>query len=454
MPFPSYRRLLSRFLCLLAALAAMGCASSIFDAPYVELESEERSAELAPAQALAEADPGNLDELLSAQLASPGRRHDDLWERIRDGFAVGDLDKDPQVARIARRFAGDRLVERIAARASGFLYYVVAEVDRRGLPMEVVLVPFVESGYTLEARSEAEAHGAWQFIENTARTYELRVDRFRDERRSLIASTRAALDYLTTLHGMFGSWPLAMAAYNCGEKRIQAEIERARARGVPNPGFADLAPRLPVETREYVPRIFAVKAIIARPEAYKAALPAIENTPRYSVVRISRDIDVSLVASLAGLGMSEFQALNPSLRAPVIFGRSDTDLLLPHDAALRLVLGMQTHDGPWVTWRMYRITRPATPGEIARRNNLPLRVVTQANPLPEGHLYAVGSVLLLPRKDREAETEFDADVAGGPPLLTRPGAACVSLQACRAGSGNSPTSVAARTQVVLPVNRN
>lgn len=440
---PSLQRVLPCLVYLLVALGTAGCASSIFDAPYVELEPEEsRTAEAV--SAVAETDAGDLAELLASQQVAK-RHYTDLWERIRDGFGVGDMDKDPQVFRIARRFAGDRLIERIAARAAGFLYYVVEEVDQRGLPMEVVLVPFVESGYTLEARSDAEAHGAWQFIENTAKTYELRVDRFRDERRSLIASTRAALDYLTMLHDMFGSWPLAFAAYNCGEKRIQAEVERARARGIAHPGFADVAARLPVETREYVPRIFAVKAIIAQPAAFKAALPSIENTPRYSVVRVSRDVDVVLAASLAGLGMAEFQALNPSLRAPVIFGRSGTDLLLPHDAALRLVLGMQTHEGPWVSWHMLRITRPATPGEIARRNNLPVRLITQANPLPEGHLYAVGSVLLLPGKARSGESGIDPELLANSRLVTRAATACSSFLTCRGSAGDLPPPVAART---------
>lgn len=401
----------------LAAMLMAGCAS-VFDAPYEELAAEDE-AEPSTVEEVVELEPGDLHELVAHAKDRQTREYADLWARIRDGFAVTDLDKDAQVERVARRQANDRFLEKTAQRAAGHLYYVVEETSRRGLPMEVVLVPFVESGYTLVAESHAAAHGAWQFIEKTANTYELGIDRFRDERRSLVASTRAALDYLSMLHGMFNSWPLAMAAYNCGEKRIQAEVDRAKARGIKNPGFNDLAPRLPQETRDYVPRILALKKVIADPRTYKASLPPLENAPRYSVIEMHRDIDVSLAASLAGMTLNEFLALNPSLRSPIIIGASHVQLLLPHAAALRLSLNMGSHPGPWISWRMVRITRPATPGELARRNNVPARLIMQANPLPEGHYYAVGSTLLLPLKDKSAAEEIDPRLAQGAMLMTK-----------------------------------
>jgi membrane-bound lytic murein transglycosylase D len=382
----------------------LSACASIFDAPYEEL-AEEESQPTAVAHEVLELEPGDLHQLVAHAQDFQTKEYTDLWLRIREGFAVSDLDNDAHVVRAARRLANDRFLERTGQRAAGYLYYVVEETSRRGLPMELVLVPFVESGYTLQAESHAAAHGAWQFIENTARTYELGIDRFRDDRRSLVASTRAALDYLSMLHGMFDSWPLAMAAYNCGEKRIQAEIDRARARGIKNPGFNELAPRLPQETRDYVPRILALKKIIADPKAFKATLPPLENAPLHSVVEMHRDIDVSLVAKLAGLTAAEFQALNPSLRSPIIIGASKTQLLLPHRAALLLSLNMGNHTGPWVSWRTVRVTRPTSPGELAKRNAISARLVLQANPLPEGHYYAVGSTLLLPlRKGEEPET--------------------------------------------------
>ena len=401
-------------LCLFALLLA-GCAS-VFDAPYEELQTESPEAVFDP-HPVVEVKEGDLFEMI--EMPQPDKVHyQDIWDRIRQGFKVAELDKDPQVNRSARRFASEKFLDHTAQRAANLLFYVVEEVDARKLPMELVLVPFVESGYTLEAKSQAEAHGAWQFIENTARTYELNIDRFRDERRSLIASTRAALDYLNMLHGMFDSWPLAMAAYNCGEKRIQAEINRAKLRGIKKPGFNDLAPFLPPETRDYVPRILALKKLIADPAAFKAVLPPIENASRHTVVEMHRDIDVSLVAQLAGLKLTEFLALNPSLQAPIIIGSNHTQLLLPHAAALQLAIRMGSYQGTWVSWRLIRITRPTSPGELARRNNVPAKLIAQVNPLPEGHSYAVGATLLIPLKSNQIAEEIPQQLARGASLLT------------------------------------
>lgn len=435
----------SVFVFLLVAGTLCGCASSMFDEPYEEIDEpvpvSVQSEEI-------ELEPGDLHELIAH--GAPAKRYDDIWQRIREGFAVLEMDKDPVVARVAKRFAEEKRLERTALRAAGFLYYVVDAVEARKLPMEVILVPFVESGYTLEALSSAEANGAWQFIESTARNYDIGIDRFRDDRRNLIASTRAALDYLSKLNEMFDSWPLAMAAYNCGEKRVMAEVNRAKARGIKKPGFNHLAPYLPQETRDYVPRIFALKKIIADPAAFKSKLPHIENAPVYSVVEIHRSIDTALVANLAGMPLADLQKLNPSVRAPVIIGGSNTQLLLPHQAALQLTLRMVEHTGAWVSWRMLRITRAASPADIARRTGVPLKTVLQANPLPEGHYYEVGSTIMLPGRPRAGDREVDAKSASQAVLRTRSAPTCLPSQLyCNAPDASGKPTPAA-TENGLP----
>lgn len=403
---------------LVPLLLLAGCAS-VFDAPYVEVEE-------VPV-ALSVPDVEIEPEMPVREAVVEIKSYPDIWARIRDGFKLEGLDDDPEVLAVARRFGSSGIISRIAERAGGLLYYVVEAVEERGLPMELALVPFVESGYSLQAASHAEAHGAWQFIESTAKNYEIGIDRFRDDRRNLVVSTRAALDYLQTLHGMFDDWQLAMAAYNCGERRVQNEVDRARRRGVDKPGFKDIARFLPQETREYVPRILAVRHLLADPAAYALTLPPIANTPLYTVVEIHRDIDVALLAKLAGISRDALLRLNPSLKAPVVIGRHNVNLLLPHQAALRLAENMATHLGPWVTWRMLRITRPATPTEIADRNKLPLSLVLQANPLPDGHYYEVGSTLLLPAGNKGG---IDPALAGRAVLLTRASSECMVLQSC------------------------
>lgn len=405
-------------LLLLVSLVFTGCAS-VFDAPYVEIE--------ATPVALSVPDVEIEPEELTSEVKADVRTYPDIWARIREGFRLEGIDGDMEVLAVAKRFGASGIIPRIAERAGGLLYHVVDAVEARGLPMELALVPFVESGYSLHAASHAEAHGAWQFIESTAKNYEIGIDRFRDDRRNLVVSTRAALDYLQALHGMFDDWQLAMAAYNCGERRVLSEIDRARRRGIEKPGFKDIAAALPQETREYVPRILAVRRLLLAPDDYGVKLPAIANAPQFTVVEIHRDIDVLLLARLAGIAQDELLRLNPSLKAPVVIGRHNVNLLLPPQAALRLVDNMATHAGPWVTWRMLRITRAATPQEIAERNKLPLNIVLQANPLPEGHYYEVGSTLLLPAG---RQGRIDPVLAQRAVLLTRATSECMVLQSC------------------------
>ncbi|MDD2885534.1 MAG: transglycosylase SLT domain-containing protein [Dechloromonas sp.] len=439
-------------LCIIAIFSGVlgGCSSTIFDAPYEDLPAvvaTEGETELADGGLAIE--PGDLHEILHGP-HQPPKVYADLWERIRDGLQVADLDRDPAVQRATRRYLADKLFERMAQRSSGFLYYVVQSVEQRNLPMELVLLPFVESGFSLQAASTAEAHGAWQFIESTAKNYEIRIDRFRDDRRNLVISTRAALDYLSALYAQFGSWPLAMAAYNCGEKRVQAEVDRARLRGIKNPLFRDIAVRLPEETRDYVPRILALRQLVRSPEVYRLKLPEMKNAPDFSVVEIQRDMDVALVARLAGLKLEQLQRLNPSLTAPVIVGSQHASLLLPHAAALALSSNMLTHPGPWLSWRMVRIKRSASPVEIARRNQLPLRVVLQANPLPDGHYYAVGSTLMLPGRTADSGDHINPEMARQAVLLTRASSECVVLQSCSSTDEESGKSIPMATENGLP----
>lgn len=421
------------FLACLLVFVLSGCAS-VFDAPYEEEESL-RAENLPDVELEAEefVHEGAIKTVYS-----------DIWARIRAGFVL-DLPagEEKRIDGVARRMAASGIVERIAERGAGLLYYVVEAVGERDLPMELVLVPFVESGYSLHAASHAEAHGAWQFIESTARNYEVGIDRFRDDRRNLVVSTRAALDYLQALHGMFGDWALAMAAYNCGERRVQTELDKARRRGVEHPGFKDIARFLPQETRDYVPRIFAVREIVAEPSRYAAELPDIPHAPQFTVVEIHRDIDVALVARLAGITREALVRYNPSLSAPVILGRHRVNLLLPHEAALALQRNMAAHQGPWLTWRMVKITRAATPQEIAQRNKIAVNVVLQANPLPEGHHYEVGSTLLLPAGSRG---KIDEKLAERAVLLTRASSECM-VTAC---SGDDSPTVPPATVNGLP----
>ncbi|MEO8836422.1 MAG: transglycosylase SLT domain-containing protein, partial [Caldimonas sp.] len=194
----------------------------------------------------------------------------DLWDRVRRGFAMSDIDS-PLVHDRERWYASrPDYVARMTERGSRYLFYIVEELHKRNMPTELALLPFIESAYNPQAMSVARAAGMWQFIPSTGRDFELKQNVFRDDRRDVLASTRAALDYLQKLYGMFGDWHLALAAYNWGEGSVQRAVAKNQRAGLPT-DYQSL--HMPAETQGYVPKLQAVKNIIAHPDAFGLKLP-------------------------------------------------------------------------------------------------------------------------------------------------------------------------------------
>jgi hydroxyacylglutathione hydrolase len=249
-------------------------------------------------------------QLQVAPLAAPA----DLWDRIRRGFAMPNLDSDLVRKQQQWYLSRPDYIERMVERSRLYLFHVVEELELRGMPTELALLPYIESAFNPQAVSSAKAAGMWQFMPGTGRD-QLTQNVLRDERRSVLDSTRAALDYLQMLHDMFGDWHLALAAYNWGQGNVSKAIERNKAAGLPT-GYLDL--NMPAETRNYVPKLQAVKNIIANPTLFGAVLPDIGNHPFFDTVDITRDIDVEMAARLAEVRLEDFKALNPSQRKPII----------------------------------------------------------------------------------------------------------------------------------------
>ncbi|MBN9320963.1 MAG: transglycosylase SLT domain-containing protein, partial [Delftia acidovorans] len=254
----------------------------------------------------------------------------DLWVRIRQGFAMPDLDQDLVKDREQWYASRPDYIQRMTERSSKYLFHIVEELERRNMPTELALLPYIESAFNPQAVSTAKAAGMWQFMPATGTYFDLKQNAFRDDRRDVLASTRAALDYLQKLYDMFGDWHLALAAYNWGEGSVGRAIKRNEKLGLPT-GYTDL--QMPAETRMYVPKLQAVKNIVANPDAFNTELPLIENHPYFQTVTITRDIDVELVAKLADVSTDDFKALNPSFRKPVIFAAGTPEILLPWDNA-------------------------------------------------------------------------------------------------------------------------
>ena len=350
-----------------------------------------------------------LRALTGAQDLELGDRSD-LWERIRQGFAMPDLESD-LVKRWEQWYATrPDYVQRMTERGGRYLFHVVEEVHKRGLPMELALLPFIESAFNPQALSVASASGMWQFMPATGLQYELKQNLFRDDRRDVLASTRAALDYLQMLHRMFDDWHLALAAYNWGQGNVQRALERNRRA---RQDLVYTALRMPDETRNYVPKLQAVKNIVLSPAAFGLTLPKLENHPFFLTVNIDRDMDAELVARLAGLSMDEFQALNPQLNKPVLLAAGTPQVLLPYDSANRFVKALGVHPGPWASWTAWVAPRTMRPAEAAKLVGLSEVRLRELNKIPERMLIKAGSALIVPRPHDHTQdvTEQLADQA-------------------------------------------
>lgn len=369
--------------------------------------------------------------------------HADLWARIRRGFKMPDLAGD--LVRNREQWYATRpdYVQRMTERGSRYLFHIVEEVERRNMPTELALLPFIESAFNPQAMSVAKASGMWQFIPSTGRDYDLTQNIFRDERRDVLASTRAALDYLNRLYGMFGDWHLALAAYNWGEGSVSRAIARNRKAGKPT-DYESL--RMPAETRYYVPKLQAVKNIIAQPEAFGLTLPQVANHPYFLTVPIQRDIDVALAARLAEVEVDEFKTLNPSLNRPVILAAGTPQLLLPYDNASLFVRNLENHKGPLASWTAWVVPKTMRPAEAAKRVGMSEDDLRDVNRIPVRMLVRAGSTLLVPRNGHR-EQDVSERIADNAMMSLAPEGPQARRVTLRAGKADTVASVARRYRV-------
>jgi membrane-bound lytic murein transglycosylase D len=333
----------------------------------------------------------------------------DLWERIRRGFAMPDLQSELVPGREQWYAARPEELENMAERSRKYLFHIVEELERRNMPTELALLPFIESAYNPQAYSRARAAGMWQFIPSTGKLYQLKQNAFRDDRRDVLASTRAALDYLERLHGMFGDWHLALASYNWGEGSVGRAIAKNQ-RQHKGTGYLDL--NMPMETRYYIPKLQAMKNIVAQPEKFKVKLPVIDNHPYFDSVTITRDIDVALAAKLAEVPLEDFKALNPSLHRPVILAAGTPQILLPWDNAAIFQRNMDAYAGSRLSsWTVWIAPSTMKTAEAAKRVKMDEADLRHANQIPPNMIIRAGSTLLVPRPTHQERdvTERIAD---------------------------------------------
>jgi membrane-bound lytic murein transglycosylase D len=323
----------------------------------------------------------------------------DLWDRIRRGFKMPDLDTKRADA-TTRWYAGKpEYIARMTNRASMYLYHIVEEIEKRGMPTEIALLPFVESAMQPEAVSVAKAAGLWQFIPSTGKKYALEQNLWKDERLSVVDSTRAALDYLQALYNEFGDWHLALAAYNFGEGGVERALAKARS-ARHSTSYQDL--KLPNETQFYVPNLQAIKNIVANPDRYGVKLADIANAPYFVTVTPTEDMDVATAAHLANMPLDEFRALNPEFNRPVIVGASAPSILLPTDKAESFesnLASWKASGQPLASWTTYVLQSSDTLAKVAERVGLTEAQLRSANHIPSRYHLAAGSTVLVPRDE-------------------------------------------------------
>jgi membrane-bound lytic murein transglycosylase D len=363
----------------------------------------------------------------------------DLWTRIRQGFVLADLDTADVKSAEAWYAARPDYVVRMVDRSRRYLYYIVGEVQKRGMPTEIALLPMIESAYNPMAYSRSRASGIWQFIPSTGKDYGLKQNWWFDERRDVVAATDSALDYLEKLHGEFGDWYLALAAYNWGEGSVRRAIAANAKRGLP---MDYLSLSMPAETRQYVPKLQAVKNIVNDPESFGLDLAEVPDAPYFTVVRTTRKMDVKKAAELAEMPLDEFLSLNPQHNRPVIAGADGATLLLPYDKAELFAAKLELSDQPMVTWQAYKTRSGDTLAQVAARFGLPLETLRTVNGIgARTTTVPVGHALLVPS---QAPSDATAATLQDVVFTTVPSGRTVYH---RVGKGDTLASIATRYDV-------
>ena len=316
-----------------------------------------------------------------------------LWKRMRKGFSIKTISHARIDAQLRWYSVHPQYLERIYDRASPVLYYVLQEIEKAGIPAEIALLPVVESAYQPFAYSHAAASGIWQFIPTTGRAYGLKQNWWYDGRRDLVESTRAGIAYLKKLHNQFGDWKLALAAYNTGENRVAREIRRNRRRGLPTT-FWHL--NLPNETRQYVPKLLAVKKIIENPQRYGLDLRYIADQRKIVAVNIGSQIDLAIAAELAGISLEDIYKLNPGFNRWATSPHGPHRLMLPIEVANDFKRKLRKlPKSKRIVWKQYKVSGRQSVSNIARAYNISPSMLKSVNSI-RGRYVSAGTTIKIP----------------------------------------------------------
>lgn len=392
-------KLITRCALLTATLFAAACAQL----PTGEVTSTQPafaqsiSADPIAAMAVPAAAPEPVPEVTPPVAVKEPPR--DVWDRVRSGFTMKPMDND-----LVRQWenyysAKPEYFARMVDRSSHYLFHIIEEIERRKMPAEIALLPMIESAYNPQAYSKAHASGLWQFIPSTGKHYGLRQNWWYDGRRDVIAATGAALDYLEKLHTQFGDWELALASYNWGEGAVGRAVARNQAKGLPA-DYASLT--MPAETRNYLPKLIAVKNIIADPARFGITLASVPNQPYFEAVTVQRHIDIKLAAKFAEIPLEDFKFLNPAHNKQVIKAGGSETIVLPRDKVSIFNANLANHDKPLVSWQAHTVKAGEKPEKIAAKYGMSVAELKQVNNINAKNKFRTGQPLLVPVKAGDA----------------------------------------------------
>ena len=331
-------------------------------------------------------------------------RYDDLWDRVRAGFALPEGKGHLVAKHMAWYLKHPAHLERTIERGRRYLYFIVGQLESRGMPTEIALLPIVESAYNPHAYSRMRAAGMWQFIPGTGRRYGLEQNVWYDGRRDVLAATKAALDYLQFLHDMFDDWELALAAYNWGEGAVQRAIAYNRVwhRSI---AYGNL--RMPNETRNYLPRLLAIKNLILKAKSFGLELPPIANRPYFTVVKSPGNIEVLRAAQLANMAVDEFRSLNPGYNRAVMLHGAVHQIVLPVENVDQFRANLASNSDPLVTWQLYRWKRGDNLQGVAARFGISVGRLREVNGFALKRRVSAGSIWLVPSVAKDNPNEPD-----------------------------------------------
>lgn len=338
----------------------------------------------------------SLDAVAEKLVQDKIQYHTNLWSRLQNGFALGLPPDNKIINRIGTSYSQNpESFNRIVANSEPYLFYIVEELERRGMPMEIALIPVIESTYNPLIKSNSQTAGLWQFQPETGRILGLVQNVWHDDRRDIIASTQAALDYLQYLYRKFDNWKLAIAAYNLGEGAVSKALSRNSHKGRPG-NFYDL--NLPIDAKHYVYKLLAVKDIILNSKKYGVKIRPIANRPYFDQIKIHEPIDISLVTRLANISEVEFNALNPAYNRYVIkvSDAAPRTLLLPKTNKEIFLKNLETYQDPRVSWQIYRVRKSESINEIADRHLTTVKQLKTINGIARHKNVTLGQKILVP----------------------------------------------------------